>query len=281
MYKRQFKKWGLSKYMKAPEKDKLIQVIYELDQASSERDARLPRLGDTELRKLVRHIKVEFSKKLQRQRDHRARKAADPNAQSLDEVMDCVESDVLQMIVSEHSLNHSTWQQAERSTFMASSSLFQSSFSVTNASGSVDMRFLFQSVQTSCSYFVPDDNEFSATAGVFWRKIKHAIHLLRIASPTRAWPSLSKAYDVAGEALLAADIGSFVREILTTLSPVNNRACPHARQQIIQYLTDIAQIKLASCHPITVVLQQLLFDGPTRDVSERCLAWMVEVGTGS
>ncbi|KAF4624455.1 hypothetical protein G7Y89_g13716 [Cudoniella acicularis] len=212
MYKRQFKKWGLSKYTKAREKDRLI-------------------------------------------------------------------------VASEHSLNYSTWQRAEFPAFTTSSSLSQASFSVTTANGrgAVDMRFLFRSVKTSCSYFMPDFmiNEFSAAAGVFWRNIKQAIHLLRIASPTRAWSSLNEAFDVAGSALLAADIGSFVREILTTLCPVNTRACFYVRQQIIQSLTGMAQIKLGACHPITVVLQQLLFDSSTRDVSERCLAYMVEVATPS
>jgi hypothetical protein len=282
MYKRQFKKWGLSKYMKTPEKDRLIQGMCELDQAfSSQRHLQLHKFGDTELRKLIRHIKTELSKRSRRQHGHRIRTAGDLNALPLDGVIAPVDCDISLTKACELSINYSTWQHAEFPAFMTPSSLSQANFSITTANGSVDMRFLFQSVQASCSYFTPDTNGFAAAADFFWRNIKQAIHLLRIASSTRALSTLNEACEAAGNALLAADIGSFVREILTTLSPVNMRACLHVRQQIIQYLIGIAEIKLVAYHPITVVLQQLLFDNPSRDVSERCLAYLANVATSS
>lgn len=284
MYKTQFKKWGLSKYMKALEKEKLIKVICELNEAIPFiRHDQLPKLGDMELRKLARYIKTELSKRSKKQRHHTTRRAGYLNAaEPLDEVGAYTNFGAFLTTASGNFLSDSTCQHEEFPAFIIHSSLLSPiSFGLTIANSDVDMKFLLQSVQTSCSYFIPDCGGFSAAANVFWRNIKYAIHLFRIDSPPRALSALGEAYAAAERALLTADICSFVRNVLTTLSPVNTRACPYLRKQIIQRLTGIAQEKLGKYHPIAIVLQQLHFDGSTRDVSERCLAYMVEVATSS
>ncbi|CZR69109.1 uncharacterized protein PAC_19010 [Phialocephala subalpina] len=113
-------------------------------------------------------------------------------------------------------------------------------------------------------------------AAGFWEDIKQAIYLVKTPSIELAWPVLHKACEKASAAF-ASDVVALLREIFASLSPTNTRQCPEIRLQIIDYLRNLAAMKLGELHPITVILQQLQFDSQSRDVTERCLSYIVDI----
>jgi tetratricopeptide (TPR) repeat protein len=281
MYKRQFKKWGLKKYMTSTEKFKHIQTIGEFDDAamSSVRHDRLPGLGAMELRKLLRYIKTELRERTKTQSGYSNERAEVLyNTELLEDVALCSDSSAISAATPAYTLDESMRQRLY-SSMIHSESPFLTNSGLARANSEVDIQILLRSVQISCSYYTPNVSQSSVAAAIFWDNMQNAVYFFRINSYPRALEALNNAYESSEGALLTPDICSFIRKLLATLSPVNTRACPYIRHQIILRLTGTAWDKLGQYHPITILLQQLRFDTATREVSEICLAYMVEITT--
>ncbi|RDW69555.1 hypothetical protein BP6252_08575 [Coleophoma cylindrospora] len=282
MYKTHFKKWGLSKYTKASEKERRIQAMRELNPILRPQQT-LPKLNDREMRKLIRYMKKMGKLPLSSERwknkhsNGLTKKALTTlmRRHSADGTYDNSESTESRQLMLSKISNCCTDPHIPSHCH----SLQTTSFVHTTTNGSVDMYLLFQSVQKAC--MLPPPPTQSHISKVFWGHIKQAIYLLRISSSARAWSTLNDAYSLANAALQTANTCTFAREILATLSPVNTRSSLDVRQQIVGYLADMSVISIGPSHPITVILRQLCSDEQTRDVSEKCLAFMADLAEAS
>lgn len=171
-------------------------------------------------------------------------------------------------------------QAFEFRSFDMSSHFARSAFVYPTISGSVDMLILLTAVKES--YLTLCETEklpspFAAAADLFWKYLQDAIYLFRINSTARALTALDAARQFASHAVMAPDVCTTVREILSTLSPVNTRGCPAIRRQIIRLLKDEAAVSMGISHPISLVLCQIEHDNSTRQISERCLSLLVDL----
>lgn len=266
MYEARFKKWGLSKYMKASEKDKYLQAILQAS-TSTESEPQFAGLGESELSKLIRHLRKK--RQVQVQKDAGPQQTEESSRRNIPMSKGFSESDRSKAMLG-----------IEAGPAL-SIPLYSASFMHPTSHGSVDMQLLFQGVRASCCGSPSSRDPQSLVVNKsFWSNIKQAIYLFRISSETRAWPTLGDAYATAGEALRSVDGSLFVHEILATLSPANTKESPLIRLQIIQYLANMSLITLGDKHPITVVLSQLYYDDVgKRDVSERCMEYMIYLAT--
>ena len=107
----------------------------------------------------------------------------------------------------------------------------------------------------------------------FWHNVKYGIYLLKVSSPSRAWPTLVQAYHTPASSVVAHPIG-FVKELFTTLSPVNTKIYPQARSLLLKHLSLAG---LEDTNPLTVIIKQLLRDGHTQEFSQRALNCLLEM----
>ncbi|KAL8728480.1 MAG: hypothetical protein Q9166_005378 [cf. Caloplaca sp. 2 TL-2023] len=154
----------------------------------------------------------------------------------------------------------------------------------TEAFGGVDLELILKSVQSYLSYLdrvrvnpVCPPNDFTQMDGeYFWDQLSYGIYLFKVASNELAWNALSKACDRACTAIQWEDPRA-MGKLLTTLSPVNTAVCPEVRHKLLDFIGSMAKCMFGSCHPFTVICQQLRHDEKSREVSERVLRFMLDL----
>lgn len=286
MYDTRFKKWGLSKYMKASEKTQYLHNIIQATQGSSQ----LPEVGDLELFKILRHLRRMHHQETRRDtHSHEARNSqeTDQKTASAEKLAEELAESIDSSNMSDH--DHQSVHQSRKFTtdeeitpgLTNSLVLYSTSFGCQTTQGSVDMHRLLLGVQASCTTKSRALDPHSVLANkAFWSTVKQAIHLFRTSCHARAWPTLDCAYNMAGDALRFPDISSFVHEALATLSPTNTKESPLIRLQLLRYLANLSSISIGECHPITTILEQLCLDDiHKRDVSERCLEYVAHLAS--
>lgn len=269
MYKSQFRKWGISKYMKASEKEEYIEAIRESGHHMHS-NSNHPELGVDKLRKITRHLKMQQRDPSRSTRKKYTRGKAAQITQVLKLPVDNANivnqhSGMTPMATSSGSATNQLFTQSP----ILTGKFYRSGFIHTADQGSVDMYKLLNSVRSACTFHSP--TPVSDAGHPFWTQVKHAIYLFRIGSHTRAWSALNEACENADQALQTIPGLTFTKEALAILSPSNTRSCWDIRQHLIKYLGSMARIDLGEEHPITIVLLQLTRDSGTREISERGL----------
>ena len=112
----------------------------------------------------------------------------------------------------------------------------------------------------------------------FWSELKHGIYLLKISCFDRAFPALYSAGELADGALTDNPL-AFVREIFSTLSPINTATCSGLRVSLLRGFSILASRKLERTDPIVVLCKELQNDGGSQEVSERALSFMIDLLT--
>ncbi|KAK5453583.1 hypothetical protein LTS15_006769 [Exophiala xenobiotica] len=107
-------------------------------------------------------------------------------------------------------------------------------------------------------------------SSMFWSNVKSAIYFLKMKSPSLAWPLLNEACKFAGNMLTTAPV-LFLNSVFTVLSPVNTRVCPKFRGVILQYLSQMAAIRLTPRHPLSIVLREISQEDGSGRTSETAL----------
>lgn len=246
MYRQRFKVWGVAKNMSSTKKEELLQQMEGLDQAASLSLLCDVYLGEKELQKLARYAKAMS----------RAKKMTG----------NCPSQSKL--------LGDGTFKPGQsRPTRLPSP--YSPGLVVSSQATVLNIDLVLSSVRDLCRHdgVVTAQSEEAAE---FWEDIKQAIYLVKTPSIELAWPVLHKACEKASAAF-TSDMIALLREIFANLSPTNTRQCPEIRLQIIDYLGNLAEMKLGELHPITVILQQLHFDSQSRNVTERCLSCIVDI----
>ncbi|CAF9935980.1 hypothetical protein IMSHALPRED_010416 [Imshaugia aleurites] len=113
---------------------------------------------------------------------------------------------------------------------------------------------------------------------LFWGELKHGIYLLKISADDRAFPVLHKTVQLAPGAF-AESPTSFVQELFSTLSPVNTTKCSAVRLSLLRAFSDLAKQSLGGRHPVTIICSELQEDRTSREISERCLSFMIDLLT--
>ena len=154
----------------------------------------------------------------------------------------------------------------------------------TEAFGGVDLELILKSVQSYLSHLdfasvhpASSSSDFRQVDGnYFWDQLSYGIYLFKVSSNELAWNALRKACDRACTAIQWEDPRA-IGKLLTTLSPVNTAVCPGLRHKLLEFIQSMAECKLGSCHPFTVICQQLSHDQKPREVSERVLRFMLDL----
>ena len=110
----------------------------------------------------------------------------------------------------------------------------------------------------------------------FWTDVKSAIYYLKKNNETLAWPLLNNACRTPIVQLISVPI-TFLREIFSTLSPVNIKMHAPVRVTLLRYLRQMCHLRLGQSHPITLILTQLESDTGTRYTSETCLQHLLSL----
>ncbi|KIM95432.1 hypothetical protein OIDMADRAFT_134483 [Oidiodendron maius Zn] len=110
----------------------------------------------------------------------------------------------------------------------------------------------------------------------FWLAIKHGIYLCKKSKLEHGAEALREAYMLA-QASCALGIRALdsIRELLTTLSPVNTSVWPDVRIQMLNLLHELMTSDLGSENTLTRITYQLLHDGGDRNVSENALLCLI------
>jgi len=112
----------------------------------------------------------------------------------------------------------------------------------------------------------------------FWSELKNGMYMHKVRSLQLAIPALQRACALAPQ-VLSKSFGfdlNFVKELFSTLSPVNTMVCPDVRRILLQYLSALARDRLTATHPIAVICHELQQDSHDREVSERALTYMLD-----
>ncbi|KAK6063078.1 hypothetical protein SCUP515_12746 [Seiridium cupressi] len=269
MFKSKFRKWGVSKYMKASEKDRYIKAIRTSGHHASPSSDH-PDIGVDELRKIARHLKLQHRDRSRgaRKESYRGKAAQATQALTKPTNNDGAFNRQLDGATIRKPSSYAACQFHFQNPVLHAN-LYRSGSIHRSENGHIDMYNLIRSVETACTLYFP--GPISDTGQSFWTQIKHAIYLFRIGSNTRAWSALHEACDRAEKALQTTPVLEFMMETLATLSPSNTRSCWQIRQKVTEYLSSLARIDLGDQHPINVMLVQLARDSRTRDISERGL----------
>ncbi|KAK4130277.1 hypothetical protein BT67DRAFT_223522 [Trichocladium antarcticum] len=136
---------------------------------------------------------------------------------------------------------------------------------------------------------LPDDylgHRSSAESTRYWSTIKDAIYLVKISAGStsdydhrpdrRAWPAFAEAGRLAADAMTTHPF-EFLRNLLSTLSPVNTSARPELRGILLQFLSSEARSSLSTNHPITQICQELQGDENCQEISQRSLQCMLDI----
>ena len=110
----------------------------------------------------------------------------------------------------------------------------------------------------------------------FWTDVKSAIYYLKKNNETLAWPLLNNACRTPVVQLISVPI-TFLREIFSTLSPVNIKMHAPVRVTLLRYLRQMCHLRLGQSHPITLILTHLECDTGTRYTSETCLKHLLSL----
>ena len=110
----------------------------------------------------------------------------------------------------------------------------------------------------------------------FWTDVKSAIYYLKKNNETLAWPLLNSACRTPIVQLISVPI-TFLREIFSTLSPVNIKMHAPVRVILLRYLRQMCHLRLGQSHPITLILTQLESDTGTRYTSQTCLQHLLSL----
>ncbi|KAK5205087.1 hypothetical protein LTR41_009297 [Exophiala xenobiotica] len=113
-------------------------------------------------------------------------------------------------------------------------------------------------------------------SSMFWSNVKSAIYFLKMESPSLAWPLLNEACKFAGNMLTTAPV-LFLNSVFTVLSPVNTRVCPRFRSVILQYLSQMAAIRLTPRHPLSIVLREISQEDDLGQTSETALTLTLDL----
>ena len=116
----------------------------------------------------------------------------------------------------------------------------------------------------------------SPTAKTFWTDVKSAIYYLKKDTARLAWPLLNNACRTPIAHLVSVPI-TFLRELFSTLSPVNTNMHAPVRVTLLRYLRRMCHLHLGQVHPITLILTQLELDSGTRYASETCLQCLLSL----
>jgi hypothetical protein len=113
-------------------------------------------------------------------------------------------------------------------------------------------------------------------SSMFWSNVKSAIYFLKMKRPSLAWPLLNEACKFAGNMLTTAPV-LFLNSVFTVLSPVNTRVCPRFRSVILQYLSQMAAIRLTPRHPLSIVLHEISQEDDSGWTSETALTLTLDL----
>jgi hypothetical protein len=118
--------------------------------------------------------------------------------------------------------------------------------------------------------------QVTGSGAQYWNAIKQAIYLSKLSRTRQAMEAQNEATALASEGVFAIPSLDSIREVLTTLSPVNTAVWPDLRVLTLEYLITITTAEFNHGHQVTVVMDQLLHDGGDQQVSEDALKFMVE-----
>lgn len=102
----------------------------------------------------------------------------------------------------------------------------------------------------------PSNKLRTVDGNYFWDQLSYGIYLFKVSSSELAWCALHRACDRACTAIQLEDPRG-IGYLLTTLSPVNTLVCSGIRQMMLAVMHSMAYSKLGSCHPFTIICQQL------------------------
>ena len=310
MYRSRFKEWRISKYWKSKEKDELPPQLNNSTPSLSEM-----RRENVGFQKLRRHAHKSRSKKRHlvtkinesrdsfqiswgSQRDFggagsqaSSHDATGSRSLSRESLVLSVEEEICNVPVYVRSINTSGLS-ASNTPFGQSASFYcpPSPFSIYTTEADERLRSL-DTILRSIRAHISGANfsgDIAALDGPvlplqaqpvvnIWKKIGHAIYLLKVAPYGQAWAIFNSACELAKAASVQLQPTACVLELLTTLSPANTRIFPPIRIELLQYFNSLVEIKLTRAHPIAIIARSLQHDGQCPDVSERALLYMLEL----
>ncbi|KAF2837162.1 hypothetical protein M501DRAFT_995691 [Patellaria atrata CBS 101060] len=113
---------------------------------------------------------------------------------------------------------------------------------------------------------------------VFWDDIAQAMYLFKVQYPGRAWSTIHKACKTAPSIDFATPL--WLQSLFAILSPVNTKLTSSIRTNLLRYLCALAEARFGTTmHPIVTIVRLFEKDAQTRDISERSLAYMLDVFT--
>lgn len=110
----------------------------------------------------------------------------------------------------------------------------------------------------------------------FWNELKSGIYFMKISCFERAQPMLLKAGSLASGAFTESPL-AFVRELFSTLSPVNTVLCSDLRLCLLRTFFTCAEQSFGNTHPIVILCDELQKDRNSQEVSDRALSFMVDL----
>ncbi len=120
----------------------------------------------------------------------------------------------------------------------------------------------------------PSSLELMSKSTSFWVSIKSAIYFLKKHTPRLAWPLLNNACQAPISVLVSEPI-LLLRELFSTLSPINTKMHSQVRLMLLRYLRQLSYFGLGVQHPLTTILAQLVLDNGTRQVSETGIRYLL------
>ena len=119
----------------------------------------------------------------------------------------------------------------------------------------------------------PANDQVSAS-GHFWTVVKSAIYFLKKSSPDLAWPLLNEACQTPIAILLSTPV-VLLRELFSTVSPVNTKMHGQVRLTLLRYLRRLSLLAFGRQHPLTGIIRHLEHDPGTRHASETGLCYLL------